>query len=107
MVLKLILYLSFITFSLCILCYEGMARKLGYRFGRKTGNIFQSVGGVLFIAGVIECFFVFYWWMVIIGIFLSVFLGAQFTIIFRDKTQLLAPLFVLLSIIGIIIYQSF
>jgi len=107
MVLKLILYLSFITFSLCILCYEGMARKLGYRIGSKTGNTFQYVGGVLFIAGVIECFFVFYWWLVLIGIFLSVLLGAQFTILFKDKTQLLAPLFVILSFIGIIIYQSF
>lgn len=105
MLVKLSLYLSFLTFSLCMLSYDGMANKYGWSKGSKINTI-TLIGGILFFGGIIESFFEFKWWIVLIGIIISQILGSTFTSILKNKTQIVAPILTIVSLIGIIIYQT-
>lgn len=105
MFVKLSLYLSFLTFSLCMLSYDGMANKYGWSKGSKIDMI-TFIGGILFFGGIIESFFEFKWWIVLIGFFASQIFGATFTSILKNKTQIVAPVLTIVSLIGIVVYKT-
>lgn len=99
---QLLFLLSIFTSGLMIIAYNRLAIQRGWQ----TGEIYASDSGPLkfiallsVIASFIAAFFYLQWYYVVLAVFIAWFIGTTLTSLFKSSTQLIAPLWWILSYI--------
>lgn len=85
-----------------ITAYKDFALKRGWTIGeyhRSDSSVLRTIGSIVFLGGIITSFFYVRWYLVLFGVVMIWSIGGFLTAIFREKTQIISILLLLLSFV--------
>lgn len=105
-----LLYFTLLFSGFGITMYKGFALREGWQIAARfenDGSLLKIFGRICFLGGIIEAFFEFRWWVVILGAFLAWALAGVLLMLLKERAQLTGLLLSIISFIGIFVYQIF
>ena len=103
-----LLYFTLVLSGFGIVMYKDLALQRGWRIGTNFLNDAHWIkifGVMCSFGGIIEAFFEFRWWIVLLGAFIAWTLAGYLLLLLKVYSQLTVLFLSIISFIGIIIYQ--